>query len=99
MSNFSHGGWDLYMKIENLKIGNTYYLPARYQPYNYTYGILVEIVSKKKVILENKKGQRFSCSTDKLHKSPDKAVVGRKAQERVRKQMNEMKKKMDKKEK
>ena len=91
MSNFSQNGRKyIYMKIENLKIGNTYYLPARYQPHNYTYGVLIEIVSKKKVILENKRGQRFSCSTDKLHKSPDKAVVGRKAQERARHQMKKM---------
>lgn len=84
------------MKIEKLKIGNTYYLPVRGCPTSYTYGVLVEIVSKNKVILENKKGNSFSCNTDKLHKSPDKAVRGRKAQERVRREMNEMEQKRKK---
>lgn len=79
------------MKIEKLKIGNTYYLPQRGCPTNYTYGVLVEIVSKNTVILENKKGKRFSCNVYKLHKSPDKAVRGRKAQERVRREINESK--------
>lgn len=81
------------MKIEKLKIGNTYYLPVRGCPTSYTYGVLVEIVSKNQIILENKKGNRFSCNTNKLHKSPDKAVRGRKAQERVRREMNELKQK------
>ena len=76
------------MKIEKLRIGKTYYLPQRGCPTSYTSGVLVEIVSKNKVILENKKGNRFSCNTNKLHKSPDKAVRGRKAQERVRHEIN-----------
>ena len=81
------------MKIEKLKIGNTYYLPVRGCPTSYTYGVLVEIVSKNQIILENKRGNRFSCNTNKLHKSPDKAVRGRKAQERVRHEMNVKKQK------
>lgn len=81
------------MKIEKLKIGKTYYLPQRGCPTNYTSGVLVEIVSKNKVTLRNKKGNLFSCSTEKLHKSPDKAVRGRKAQERVRHEMNVKKQK------
>ena len=81
------------MKIEKLKIGNTYYLPQRGCPTSYTSGVLVEIVNKNKVILRNKKGQLFSCSTNKLHKSPDKAVRGRKAQERVRHEINVKKQK------
>lgn len=81
------------MKIEKLRIGKTYYLPQRGCPTSYTSGVLVEIVSKNKVILENKKGNRFSCNTNKLHKSPDKAVRGRKAQERVRHEMNVKKQK------
>ena len=36
---------------------------------------------------------RTSCNTNKLHKSPDKAVRGRKAQERVRHEMNVKKQK------
>ena len=66
------------MKIEKLRIGKTYYLPQRGCPTSYTSGVLVEIVSKNKVTLRNKKGELFSCSTNKLHKSPDKAVRGRK---------------------
>lgn len=81
------------MKIEKLRIGKTYYFPQRGCPTNYASGVLVEIVSKNKVILENKKGNRFSCNTNKLHKSPDKAVRGRKAQERVRREMNVLKQK------
>ena len=81
------------MKIEKLRIGKTYYLPQRGCPTSYTSGVLIEIVSKNKVILENKKGNRFSCNTNKLHKSPDKAVRGRKAQERVRHEMNVKKQK------
>lgn len=42
-----------YMKIEKLRIGKTYYLPQRGCPTSYTSGVLVEIVSKNKVILEN----------------------------------------------
>ena len=81
------------MKIEKLRIGKTYYLPQRGCPTSYTSGVLIEIVSKNQVILENKKGNRFSCNTNKLHKSPDKAVRGRKAQERVRHEMNVKKQK------
>lgn len=81
------------MKIEKLRIGKTYYLPQRGYPTNYMSGVLVEIVSKNKVILENKKGNRFSCNKNKLHKSPDKAVRGRKAQERVRHEINVKKQK------
>ena len=81
------------MKIEKLRIGKTYYFPQRGCPTNYASGVLVEIVSKNKVILENKKGNRFSCNTNKLHKSPDKAVRGRKAQERVRHEINVKKQK------
>lgn len=81
------------MKVEKLKIGKTYYLPQRGCPTNYTSGVLVEIVSKNKVTLRNKKGNLFSCSTEKLHKSPDKAVRGRKAQERVRHEINVKKQK------
>ena len=55
-----------YMKIEKWRIGKTYYLPQRGCPTSYTSGVLVEIVSKNKVILENKKGNRFSCNTNKL---------------------------------
>ena len=81
------------LKVEKLVIGKTYYIPQRGCPTNYASGVLVEIVSKNKVILENKKGNRFSCNTNKLHKAPDKAVRGRKAQERVRREMNELKRK------
>ena len=78
----------LNMKINKLKIGNTYYLPVKYQPTNYTSGVLVEIINAKRVVLRNKKGNLFACSTEILHKTPDKAVRGRKAQERVRHEMN-----------
>ena len=81
------------MKIEKLRIGKTYYLPQRGCPTSYTSGVLIEIVSKNKVTLRNKKGELFSCSTNKLHKSPDKAVRGRKAQERVRHEINVKKQK------
>ena len=81
------------MKVEKLKIGKIYYLPQRGCPTSYTSGVLVEIVSKNKVTLRNKKGELFSCSTNKLHKSPDKAVRGRKAQERVRHEINVKKQK------
>lgn len=43
------------MKVEKLVIGKTYYIPQRGCPTNYASGVLVEIVSKNKVILENKK--------------------------------------------
>ena len=41
------------MKIENLKIGNTYYISTGRSKgvyHTYTYGKLVEIISKNKVL-------------------------------------------------
>lgn len=35
------------MKLEKLKIGNTYYIPAKYCPTSYTYGTLIKIVGER----------------------------------------------------
>lgn len=76
------------MKIENLKIGRTYYMPAKYNPTNYTYGELISITPDGKAVLVNKKGEQLTVSPSKLHNRADKAVRGRKAQERVRRELN-----------
>lgn len=76
------------MKAENLKIGKTYYMPAKYNPTSYTYGELVAITEDKKAVLINQKGERLTVSPNKLHTRADKAVRGRKAQERIRKELN-----------
>lgn len=33
------------MKLEKLKIGHTYYAPAKYCPTSYTYGVLIKSVT------------------------------------------------------
>lgn len=76
------------MKVENLKIGRTYYMPAKYNPTSYTYGELIAITANKKAVLVNKNGEQLTVSPNKLHTRADKAVRGRKAQERVRKELN-----------
>ena len=76
------------MKVENLKIGRTYYMPAKYNPTSYTYGGLIAITADKKAVLVNKKGEQLTVSPNKLHTRADKAVRGRTAQERVRKELN-----------
>ena len=81
------------MKIENLKIGNTYYVTIGNKAHSFKVGTLVEIVNKSSVILENKKGQRFKCSANRLHKTADKAVMTRKAKNNARQYMNEIKQK------
>lgn len=80
------------MRVTNLKIGNTYYLPVKYNPTNYTSGVLVEILEGNQVLLQSKKGP-FKINANKLHKRPDEAVKGMKAQERVRFAMYNMGKK------
>ena len=76
------------MKVENLKIGRTYYIPAKYNPTSYTYGELISITTDRKAVLVNKKGEQLTVSPNKLHTRADKAVRGRKAQERVRRELN-----------
>ena len=84
------------MKIEKLRIGKTYYMPVKHNPTNYRSGVLIEINSKSDVVLEDDNGKRIHCSAYKLHKRADKAVKGRKAQERVRHQMNKTRQKKKK---
>lgn len=84
------------MKISNLRVGNTYYMPTRYCPSSYTVVVLIAVFEGKRVLLEDKKGRRFTCSADKLHKRPDKAVKGYKAQRRIREQMKAMEEKKNK---
>lgn len=81
------------MKIENLKIGNTYYITIGNKAHSFKVGTLVEIVNKSSVILENKKGKRFKCSVNRLHKTADKAVMGKKSKESAKQYMNELKQK------
>lgn len=76
------------MKAENLKIGRTYYMTAKYNPTSYTYGDLIAITEDRKAVLVNKKGEQLTVSPNKLHNRADKAVRGRKAQERVRRELN-----------
>lgn len=75
------------MKVTNLKIGKTYYMPVKYQPTNYTSGVLLKILDGNKVLMQDKKGNTFRSNAEKLHNSPDKAVRGKKAQDRVRREM------------
>lgn len=63
-------------------------MPAKYVPTNYTYGELIAITADKKAVLINKKGEQLTVSPNKLHNRADKAVRGRKAQERVRRELN-----------
>lgn len=75
------------MKVTNLKIGNTYYMQAKYQPTNYTSGVLLEILDGNKVLMQGKNGNTFRSNARKLHNRPDKAVIGKRAQDRVRGEM------------
>lgn len=79
------------MKVTNLKVGKTYYLPIKGCPTNYTSGVLVKILEENKVLMQGKKGI-FKCNARKLHESPDKAVKGMKSKVRVRQEMNNMNK-------
>ncbi len=81
------------MKTDNLTIGRKYYISIGNKQRNFKIGTLVEIVNKSSVILEDKKGNRFKCSTNRLYKTADKAVMTRKAKERARQYMNEEKRK------
>lgn len=75
------------MKVTNLKIGKTYYMPQQYNPRNYVSGELVEITEDKKAVMKMKDGTLKTVSCQKLHKRADKAVFGPKAQERVRREL------------
>lgn len=84
------------MKIENLKIGNTYYISqnkANGVYTSYTQGKLVEIISKNKVLVEKRNGDKVAYRRDLLHKSPVKAVTSKKAKDRVRKELKAMNRK------
>ena len=90
--------WRIYLKVEKLVIGNTYYIP--HGTWNYKKGVLIRILDdKKKVLLEGKGEKLFYCSINKLHTVPYKAVAGYKARERVKQQMKEMEKRKQEKEK
>lgn len=81
------------MKIKNLKIGNTYYVTIGNNAHSFKVGTLVEIVNKSSVMLEDKNGKHFKCSANRLHKTADKAVMGKKAKTDARQYMNEKKQK------
>lgn len=80
------------MKVDNLKIGNTYYVTIGNKAHSFKVGTLVEIVNKSSVILVDKKGKCFKCSANRLHKTADKAVMGKKSK-MARQYMNEEKQK------
>lgn len=65
------------MKVENLKIGRIYYMPAKYNPTSYTYGELIAITSDRKELVERTKGNFVSAITDeqleKIKKRKEKA--------------------------
>ena len=63
-------------------------MPAKYNPTSYIYGELIAITENRKAVLVNKKGEQLTVSPNKLHTRADKAVRGRKAQERVRRELN-----------
>lgn len=75
------------LKVEKLVVGNTYYVPSG--TWNYKKGVLIRILSNKKVLLEGKNGKMFQCSINKLHTVPYKAVAGYKARERVKQEMKD----------
>lgn len=79
------------MKLENLKIGEKYYCPLEGNPKSFRSGVLIEFISNKRVLLQSKRGKKFICHINQLHNTPDKAVVGRKAQKAARREMNRWK--------
>lgn len=70
------------LKVEKLVIDNTYYIP--HGTWNYKKGVLIRILDDKRVLLKDSKGNMFSCSVNKLHTVPYKAVKGYKARERIK---------------
>lgn len=78
------------MKIENLKIGKTYYMPTTGF---YTCGELIKITKDKKAVLKNKKGELITVSPNKLHNRADKAVVGKRQKDAARHAMKAKNKK------
>lgn len=76
------------MKTSNLRIGRTYYLHVKGNPREVTWGTLIDITDNGKAIM-NRNGKIFSCSPNKLHKKPEQAVVGKKAQQRARITINQ----------
>lgn len=78
------------MKVENLKIGKTYYMPTTGF---YTCGELIKITKDKKAVLKNKKGELITVSPNKLHNRADKAVVGKRQKDAARHAMKAKKQK------
>ena len=76
------------MKVENLKIARTYYMPEKHNPTTNTNRDQIAKTADKKAVLVNKQGVQLTVSPSKLHTRADKAVRGRKAQERVRRELN-----------
>ncbi len=59
------------MKVENLTVGNIYYVSVTdYKGIatSFKVGKLVEIVNKSSVILEDRKGKQFKCAVKKYIK-------------------------------
>lgn len=77
--------------INKLKIGEIYYIPNG--TWGYKKVTLIEILDSKGVLVSDKKNKKFRVSISKLQKTPDKAVSGFKARQRVKHQMNEMEQK------
>lgn len=85
-----------YLKIENLKIGNTYYISknkANGVYHSYTYGKLIEIISKNRVLIQKHNGEIISCKTDLLHKTAMKAVTSKKARDGIRRTLKKAERK------
>lgn len=78
------------MKVEKLKIGQIYYMSSC-SMHSYKKVTLLEIIDSKHVLLKDRKNRTFIGKNARLYKTPDKAVVGRKRQEALRRQMNKEK--------
>ena len=84
------------MKVENLTVGNIYYVSVTdYKGIatSFKVGKLVEIVNKSSVILEDRKGKQFKSAVKKLHKTADKAVQTKKGKQLAKQYMAELKQK------
>ena len=81
------------------KVGAIWYKARKYSPTEYDAVEILEILSSKRVKVKvlTKKGEIIEMRAENLHKTGDKAVMGKRAQERAKKRMaDELNKKIAK---
>lgn len=82
------------MKRENLKLGKTYYYPVANNPSRCHFGVLLG-TTRKYAFLKNLEDEVVTCKMSMLHRTPNKAVVGKYAKMNIGRETKSEKRKAE----